>query len=113
MSEMKASGTITVIKGTQKVSEKFSKREFVIKTDDDYPQDLLFELTQDKCSAIDGYVKGQKVDVHFNLKGREWMSPQGEAKYFVSLNAWRITRLGDAPAPTAPAPADDSDDLPF
>jgi len=88
---MDVTGILKVKGQTQQVSEKFKKREIVI-TDNSsqYPQHISFQLTQDKCSIIDNYNVGDEIKVHFNLRGREWTSPQGEVKYFNSLEAWRI-----------------------
>lgn len=127
----KLTGTVKVINDTVQVSEKFSKREFVI-TDSSsmYPQDILFQLTQDKCSMIDGISVNDSVDVSFNLRGREWVSPQGEVRYFNTLDAWRVEKVGQgggipqggpsamnlAPTPSAIESAtseQDDDDLPF
>lgn len=91
----KLQGTVKVLNPTVQVSEKFSKREFVVtESSGMYPQDILFQLTQDKCALLDGYNVNDGVEVSFNLRGREWTSPQGEVKYFNSLEAWRIDRLG-------------------
>lgn len=128
----KLQGTIKLVKDTQQVSGTFSKREFVVtESSSMYPQDILFEATQDKCSMLDGYNNGENVEVSFNIRGREWTSPQGEVRYFVTLNAWRIERAGQgipqggpsdinfgasAPAPSMPSgstEAADDDDLPF
>ena len=121
MSEFKLTGALKVINATNQVSDKFSKREFVI-TDGSsmYPQDIMFQLTQDKCNLLDGLTVGQSVEVSFNLKGRLWTSPQGEEKYFNSLEAWRITPQSAAtPTPIVVAQAttqvaeDEDDGLPF
>ncbi len=91
----KLTGTLKVLNPTVQVSEKFSKREFVVtESSSMYPQDILFQLTQDKCSLLDGYNVNDQVEVSFNLRGREWTSPQGEVKYFNSLDAWRLDRAG-------------------
>lgn len=127
----KLQGTVKVIKDTVQVTEKFAKREFVI-TDSSsmYPQEILFQATQDKCSMMDGITEGEQVEVSFNLRGREWTSPQGEVKYFNTLDAWRIEKVGQGmpqggpsdmnldpmPAndiPSASTDASDDDDLPF
>ncbi len=127
----KLTGTVKVVNATVQVSEKFSKREFVI-TDSSsmYPQDILFQLTQDKCNLIDGINANDNVEVSFNLRGREWVSPQGEVRYFNTLDAWRVEKVGQGQgmpqggpsamnlAPT-PSPIEsasteqDDDDLPF
>ena len=91
----KLAGTVKVVNPTVQVSEKFSKREFVISdTSGMYPQDILFQLTQDKCTLLDGVNMNDQIEVSFNLRGREWTNPQGEVKYFNSLDAWRIDKVG-------------------
>ena len=82
------------LKGEEQViNERFRKREFVL-TDNSsqYPQYISFQLTQDKCSLIDSVNPGDEITVSFNLRGREWKSPQGEIKYFNSLEAWKIEK---------------------
>jgi hypothetical protein len=89
----KLNGTIKTIKDTVQVSEKFSKREFVVNDSSSmYPQDILFQSVQDKCSMLNEYSEGDNVEVSFNLRGREWISPQGEVKYFNTLDAWKIEK---------------------
>lgn len=128
----KLQGTVKVLNSTVQVSEKFSKREFVVtESTGMYPQDILFQSTQDKCALLDAVQVGDQVEVSFNLRGREWTSPQGEVKYFNTLEAWRIEKVGAAvpqgmpqggpsamnldPIPAATAISTDSadDDLPF
>lgn len=119
MSSFKLEGTVKFIGTTVSVSEKFSKRELVVMDDDPtYPQLISFQVTQERCSVLDTFMEGQRVEVSFNLKGREWTSPQGETKYFNTLEAWRIEAVGTAPidlsAPVDPlATAGDDPDLPF
>ena len=115
MSAFKMKGVIKVIKPTQQVSEKFSKREFVVtdNSDDKYTQDILFELKQDKTSLLDSIMEGQEVEISFNLKGREWTSPQGDVKYFNTLDAFKIDAIGAAPVEITIASNSDDEDLPF
>ena len=112
MSAFKMKGVIKVIRPTQQVSDKFSKREFVVTdmSDDKYTQDIMFEFTQDKVSLLDNFGKGQEVEVSFNLKGREWTSPSGDIKYFNTLNAFRIDTNEVVPAATV---VSDDEALPF
>lgn len=119
MSKFKLTGVLKVKNETNQVSDKFSKREFVI-TDGSsmYPQDIMFQLTQDKCGQLDLFTVGQSVEVDFDIRGREWINPQGEAKYFNSLEAWRITPQSAAtPTPIVVAQATtqvaEDDGLPF
>lgn len=75
--------------------ETFRVRDFVIETDGQYPQFIKFQLTQDRCSAVDQYNEGDMIKVSFDLRGREW-----NEKYFTNLNAWRV----DAAAAAVQAP---------
>ena len=122
MSELKVEGKLYKIFDTQDISATFKKREFVIETDDKYPQLVKFELTQDNCDKISDFKEGENIVVHFNIRGREWTSPKNEVKYFVSLNAWRLEKeQATAPATETPFPSADAeppadsfaDDLPF
>jgi hypothetical protein len=93
---LEINGKIKVIEQTKEYGAKgFKKRGFVIVTDDKYPQTVPLEFTQDKVTILDKYKVGDDVKVSFNVNGREWTSPQGEVKYFVSLGAWRIEKEGE------------------
>lgn len=111
-------GTIKVINATQQVSEKFSKRELVL-TDDSsmYPQDVTIQFAQDKCSLLDLYKVGQRVTIAFNLRGREWINPQGEAKYFNTIEGWKISaeniEYQEPAKPSVEEQKEESTDLPF
>ena len=84
-------GVIKSIGDVQQITEKFKKREIVIKTNEDYPQDLLFELTQANCELLDNLVVGQTVNAAFNLRGKEYQKKDGSGLgYFNSLQIWKI-----------------------
>lgn len=104
----------------------FRKREMVLTTNEQYPQMLLVEFVQDKCDLLNNYQPDQDVKISINLRGREWINPQGEAVYFNSIQGWRIETLQvEASAEVPPlAPVDnletiadiddnEPDDLPF
>jgi single-strand DNA-binding protein len=116
---MEITGKLKVKGNNIKVSEKFTKREFVITTDEKYPQDILIQLTQQNVYIIDKYNVGENIKVQINLKGREWTSPQGEVKYFNTIEAGRIESVGSvAPETTAQSEqaygnAEDNGNLPF
>lgn len=118
-------GNVKVINDTQVVSEKFKKREIVV-TDNSgqYPQDVLFQLTQERVDMADGLALNDAVNVSFFLRGREWTSPQGEIRYFNSLDIWKLEKnTGSAPTPAGMTPTtsekaesftpEGDDDLPF
>ena len=100
---MEIKGIIKKISATVQISDRFRKREFVVEysNNPDYPQPLQFELVQDRCELLDSFQEGQEVEIHFDLRGREWTSPQGQVKYFNSLQAWKLVAEQDeAKSPT-------------
>ncbi|WP_445383938.1 DUF3127 domain-containing protein [Robiginitalea sp. IMCC44478] len=125
---MEIEGTIKLIDETKTYGSKgFRKREVVVTTDEQYPQHILVEFIQDKTDLLNDFKPGQPVKISINLRGREWTNPQGETKYFNSIQGWRIESLqqqdGSGEMPPVPPmeafePAEDLkeedyDDLPF
>ncbi|MBT8273315.1 MAG: DUF3127 domain-containing protein [Bacteroidia bacterium] len=125
---MEIQGKIKFIDETKEYgSNGFRKREMVVTTEEQYPQHILVEFIQDKTELLNNFQVGQDVKVSINLRGREWVNPQGETKYFNSIQGWRIEAQSAnaqnaeaAPIPPLDAfePAndlneDEHDDLPF
>jgi len=122
---MKVNGKIKFISPDMQISATFKKRELVVTTDEQYPQSIMIEFTQDKCEYLDTFKIGDSVDVSINLGGREWVNPQGETKYFNSIKGWRIEKLVVSGPEQQQTPKeesfktsvnkaeDDHDDLPF
>ena len=104
---MEVSGKIKMLGESKNVgSGSFLKRELVVTTDEQYPQHILVEFVQDKCDLLNNYQVGDAVKVSINLRGREWVDPQGVTKYFNAIQGWRVEKLGAAaPAPAAPMPS--------
>lgn len=100
---------------TQNVSDTFQKREFVVVTEETYPQYLLLQVVKDKCSILNNYKVGQNVTVSLNLKGRLWTNPQGEEKCFNTIECWKINATGTQPTaqPQPLAQDAEADGLPF
>lgn len=123
---------------TQKVSDRFQKREFVLEIKSsgtsgfEFVDLIKFQSTQDRCSMLDQFELDDLIKVSFNLRGRKW-ERDGQVSYFTNLEAWRIEKMQnetdeptgassepdiipdqDAPFPSEP-PENDSgfDDLPF
>jgi hypothetical protein len=109
-------GKVIVKKDTIKVTEKFSKRTFVILEAGDYPQEIEVELQQDKCNLIDSIEVGQEIEAHYNLRGRSWTNPQNEVKWFNTIVVWKIDAMAKEMKSTNQKMtiADEvGDDLPF
>lgn len=111
----------------QQISASFKKREFVVEYAENplYPQFIKFECIQDRCSLLDEFEAGDEIDISFNLRGREWKAPDGEVKYFNTIEAWRLTKVSGGangggssaavaqPVFSAASSGDEADDLPF
>jgi hypothetical protein len=126
---MEVQGKIKLVGQTQTFgSNGFRKREVVVTTEEQYPQSIMIEFVQDKCDLLNSYQIGQDVKISINLRGREWVNPQGETKYFNSIQGWRIENISnnqsgapgmppvapvDAFEPTSDFKEQDHDDLPF
>ncbi len=129
---MEVQGKIKKIDQTKEYGNNgFRKREMVITTEEQYPQFLSIEFVQDKCDLLDKFQIGDDVKIGINLRGREWINPEGEAKYFNSIQGWRIEKqqqnMPDNMPPPEDFPAhgsnfesaqnldnqDENDDLPF
>ncbi len=126
---MEVTGRIKLIGNVQTFGNNgFRKREMVVTTEEQYPQHIMIEFVQDKTDLLNSFQVGQPVKVSINLRGREWVSPQGETKYFNTVQGWRIESLAqqqnqapdmppvppmDAFEPANDFKEDDYDDLPF
>lgn len=124
---MQVTGKVKVINANIQVSATFVKSEMVVTTQEQYPQHIMIEFAGDKADLVDPYKVGDAVKVSINLRGREWISPQGETKYFNSIHGWRIEHhepQQQAPKldPVSPSAAfdppegfthEEQDDLPF
>ncbi len=76
------------------INNSFSERRLVIKTEEQYPQLIELQFTQGKCNSdLDNLKFEQRIKIQINIRGREWINPQGEKKYFNSIQAWKIENL--------------------
>lgn len=126
---MQVNGVIKLIKPIQEISTSFSKREFVVVTNEQYPQSIQLELHGDRVDIIDSFTEGQEVECFINLRGRAWTNPQGEEKFFNTIVCWKIQlpkedsnqstapKLDPIPEqkfePISSANEEEHDDLPF
>ena len=117
------SGTLYEIGETQKISDKFSKREFIIEKKEntgnfEFVDHIKFQLTNDKCDLIDKFNTGDELNISFNIRGRKW-EKNDKVSYFTNLEAWKIEKAGEGMPPAPPAPDEEiplpeaPDDLPF
>jgi single-strand DNA-binding protein len=103
-------GTVRLVMDQQTFASGFTKREFVVTTEEErFPQDIKFECVKDKCALLDTVTAGQRVKVSFDLRGNEYND-----RFYVNLAAWRIEQAdaSDAPDEEMP-PIEEIDDIPI
>lgn len=91
---MELQGTIKRIGDIETFNSGFQKKELILLTEEQYPQPINIEFLQDKVDILNAYKVGESIKVGINIRGREWTNPQGEVKYFNSITAWKIEKLG-------------------
>ena len=123
---MNISGKIKLIGETKEYGTNgFRKRELVVTTQEQYPQNILVEFVQDRCEILNSYQDGELVKIDINIRGIEWTNKDNEVKYFNSIQGWRIEKIEESydtqlpPIPTKEELNTDQDsskepdDLPF
>lgn len=89
---MEISVKIHSIGQTQQITETFSKREFIVETQEEYKQYLTLQVIKDKCNVLDNFKKGDEVEVSINCKGRLWTNKEGVEVAFNTLECWKIIK---------------------
>ena len=88
---MEIQGRVKQIFPSQVIGQNgFEKRDLVIVTEENYPQTIIIQFTQQRCDLLNNLQVGQNVKVYINIRGREWTNPQGETKYFNTIECWKI-----------------------
>ena len=109
--ELKLNGKVKLILDLQSWDSGFTKREFVVTTLEEYPQDIKIEVVKDKCALLDTFKVGDVVDVAINLRGNCY-----NEKYYVNIQGWKINKADGATTTQDVAIAQgeqEADDLPF
>ena len=109
-------GSVKLVMDAQTFASGFTKREFVVSTAENYPQDVKFEVVKERCALLDEIKPGDKVRVSFRIRGNEY-----KERYFVNLAAFQIDKKSEGggemtiePDPVFEEPVlDVDDDMPF
>lgn len=118
---MEIIGRVKKLFDIQKFNSGFRKRELVITTEEPYPQNILIEFIQDKVDLLGSIRPEDKIKVFINIRGREWTNPEGDIKYFNSIQGWKIEEIQHSIgnqassniSPSLSSSSEDFDDLPF
>ena len=77
----------------------WTSQDFLIEIPGQYPQTVVFNVYGDRIQ-LDQYQIGENDKVSFDLGGREY-----QGKWYNTLNAWKMERVGAAATQPAGQPA--------
>ena len=115
MANFELEGVVEMVSDVIQITETFRKRELVVEYisyKPEYPEFVKFEQAQDRVEMFDGLQKGDRVKVMFNVKGKR-NQKQGTVRYFVSLQPWRVEKLGGGAPAVQGQGAPVEDGMPF
>lgn len=124
---MTIKGKVKKVYNEETFGSGFRKKDIVVTTQEKYPQDIIVEFVQDKVDSLEGINVGDNIEVSFNIRGREWESPDGKIKYFNTIQGWKVESVDSGgssdeeippladfdDASSGDAPSDDGGELPF
>ena len=85
-------GTVKVVMEPMTFASGFTKREFVITTEDDrFPQMVKFQTVNERCALVAGLVPNDRVKVRFDIRGT--LSTKNGERYFVDLQAFQVDKM--------------------
>ena len=100
-------GSVKTILEPMTFASGFTKREFILIMEDDYPQDVKVSCVKDRTALLDRVTAGERVKVGFRIRSREY-----KERFYTDLEAFRIDKLdGDGSSVSydeaEPMPPDD------
>lgn len=87
---MELQRTLIHIGKVEQVSEKFRKRDLIIQTQEQYPQEIKLQLVQDKCELVTNIGLNTNVSVEFNLRGKSFITKQRVKMWNNNLDVWKL-----------------------
>jgi len=94
MENITVKGKVRMVDSIKEIGTNgFKKRDIVVTTEEQYPQHISIQFVQEKVNLLDNIKAGDEVRISVNLRGREWVNPQGETVYFNTIQGWKIEKL--------------------
>lgn len=86
-------GEIQSIGAVQQITDNFSKRCVIVKTDitSPYPQFIQLETSNIKNTLLDTFKVGEMVSIDYNLNGN--LNKNDSSQAFVKLSIWKINKI--------------------
>ena len=98
---MEITGKVVKLKPIETFQSGFQKRTVVVKTAEQYPQELPIDFLKDAVDKLVDISEGSNVKVGVNLKGNRYTNAKGEEVNTVSLVGWFINNTDGASTPNA------------
>jgi len=121
VSEPKVTGTVHFIDEVREYGSRgFRKRLVVLEQEDGrWSNYIPLELLQEDVSLADQLTVGDEIEATYRLRGRKWQPKDGgDAKWFISAEAFDLKVVGHGEGPPADADGDpgfepNDDEVPF
>jgi single-strand DNA-binding protein len=102
---LEVTGTLIKFYDEKTFPSGFCVREFVLRTDEKYPQEVVLQVTgnaqgRDKIDMLTKFNINDVLRVKFNLRGRE-----ASGRHYNSLDAWAIDLASNAGGAQATNPS--------
>lgn len=89
---MELIGVIKRIEAIQTFKSNFEKRDFIIITEERFPQTLKIELHSLHIDIIDPFNPGDRVLIGIKIFGKEWTGKDGYVRYYNTIVANKIIK---------------------
>ena len=94
MSKIELSGIIEHVGEVQNITEKFSKRDLVLRIESGkYSEFIRCEATNSACDLLNNFKQDDEVKISVYLTGRKYNKPTGEIAYFTSVKLSAINKV--------------------
>ncbi|BAQ84129.1 hypothetical protein [uncultured Mediterranean phage uvMED] len=90
---MEVKGKVKKVFEVKTFDSGFTKREMILTTEEQYPQHISIEFLKGSVDLLNDLHEGESVNVHINLRGREWTNSEGVTRYFNSIVGWRLEKV--------------------
>lgn len=87
-------GTLIKVENINKITDNFTVKDFVIRTEGPFPQVIMLRLVNDHCHDLHGIELNTEIRCNFQIKGREWLGhADGKPRYYNTIECWKIRRV--------------------
>lgn len=71
--------------GTSKAGKDWTKQEFVIETQEQYPRKVMMSVMGDKVTELKKFAVGNEIKASLNIESREY-----NGRWYTDVRAWKL-----------------------